>query len=70
MFLYVRVRQSDLPGCSQVSKTIAAAEKEIQEDEEIEGPPKKLPKYVDDEEGLEVSRMDRLRGELFRDIPE
>jgi uncharacterized protein YlxW (UPF0749 family) len=39
-----------------VSKSIAAAEKETQDDEEVEGPPKKLPKYVEDEEGLESTR--------------
>lgn len=47
-----------------VNKSIAAAEKETQDDEEVEGPPKKLPKYVEDEEGLEQSTRKSLNDKI------
>ncbi|CAM6121899.1 unnamed protein product [Calypogeia fissa] len=47
-----------------VNKTIAAVEKETQDDEEVEGPPKKLPKYVEDEEGLEQSTRKSLNEKI------
>ncbi|KAG6542096.1 hypothetical protein Mapa_016514 [Marchantia paleacea] len=39
-----------------VNKTLAAAAEKEKEDVEDEGPPKKLPKFLEDDEGLEKTR--------------